>query len=265
MRGRVSIIAVMLGLSACQWGETSHQKADINTDTLAFTYQTIKKRADDCGDKADTNCTVVRLKYPHFKTDSKLNDSLKSRLLNLFFKEKPDTGITEMVNSFLTDYYKFKKDDPRMGMIFDLDAHAIILRQDSSLTTLEIGGYTFQGGAHGSSVITFINWNTKKQNFVTLSDILTDGYKTKLAAVADTIFRRQEKLSDTTSLARDYFFKDDKFSLNENYLITPLGIRFLYNQYEIKPYAAGTTDLFIPYNKIRSLLRPNTVVTQYIK
>lgn len=265
MKTHLILFVVAMGLSACQWGEVNQQKADINTDTLAFTYQNIKKRADDCGDKADTNCTVAKLKYPEFTNDQKLNDTVKNRLLNLFFKEKPDTNLIAMINSFFADYSAFKKLDPRGGIAFDLDVYASILRQDSSLTTLEVGGYTFTGGAHGSSVTTFINWNTKSKTQVTLQDILVPDYHKKLTTIADTIFRRQEKLSDTTSLARDYFFKDDKFALNQNYLITPLGIRFLYNQYEIKPYAAGITDLFIPYQRIRSLLRPNTVVTQFIK
>jgi hypothetical protein len=140
-----------------------------------------------------------------------------------------------------------------------------LVRQDSSLTTLQIDGYVYEGGAHGARSVSFINWNTKRNKCVTLSDILIDGYNNKLTAIGDTIFRQQEKLSYTSSLARDYKFEKQRFALNHNYSITPLGIRFFYNEYEIKPYAAGPTNLFIPYSKIKSLLRPNTVVTQYIK
>jgi hypothetical protein len=48
-------------------------------------------------------------------------------------------------------------------------------------------------------------------------------------------------------------------------MLTPVGIRFLYNQYEIKPYAAGQTDLVVPYTQIKQLLKPNTVIAQYLK
>jgi hypothetical protein len=47
---------------------------------------------------------------------------------------------------------------------------------------------------------------------------------TELTKIAEQIFRKNEKLTDTSSLARDYFFKDNKFALNENYSITPAGI-----------------------------------------
>lgn len=258
-------LVAMVALNACQWGETEKTKAKVNTDTLAFTYKTINQRANDCGDKADTNCTVAKLKFPEFKTDSALNDTVKSRLLNMFYTDKPYTSIDNMIERYFAEYYEMKKTDERTGMVFDLDAYAKILRQDSSLTTLEIGGYSYRGGAHGGSVTTFVNWNTKTKKNIILADILVDNYQAELTKIAEKIFRHQEKLSDTSSLANDYFFTNNKFALNNNYSITPLGIRFFYNQYEIKPYAAGTTELFIPYKNIQTLLRPNTVVNQYIK
>jgi hypothetical protein len=264
----ISIFAVVLGLSACQWGETNPQKPDINTDTLAFSYDTIKNRAPDCTDKTDSTCTIALITYPRFVAQKALNDTLAQKLMSAGFNSpdrKRDTSLRSFASNFIKGYIKDNPKQYSPDMFYTLNLKAIVLRQDSSLTTLQIEGYIYQGGAHGSSSVSFINWNTKSQGNVTLNDILTDGYKTKLTAVADTIFRSQEKLSDTSSLARDYFFRDNKFSLNENYSITPLGIRFVYNQYEIKPYAAGTTNLFIPYDKIKSLLRPNTVVTQYIK
>jgi hypothetical protein len=93
---------------------------------------------------------------------------------------------------------------------------------------------------------------------------LVDGYHSELTKIAEQIFRKNEKLTDTSSLARDYFFKDNKFALNENYSITPAGFKFVYNQYEIKPYAAGKTELLLPYSQIKKLMRPQSVAAQYI-
>jgi len=98
-----------------------------------------------------------------------------------------------------------------------------------------------------------------------LPDVFAEGYTTKLTAAAEKIFRAQEKLSDTASLANGYMFKDGKFVLNNNFLVTPIGIRFLYNEYEAKPYSDGPTEILIPYTQIKPLLRSNTVISQYIK
>ena len=259
------LCGILAALSSCNWGERNTTKPDINRDTLAYTYKTIKERAGNCGNKPDTGCTVAKIAYPVFSGQTTLNDSIASSLLNLFDSDKHPVNLQQYAKDFIASYNTAKNQDDRPDLFYTLDSHATVLRQDSSLTTLEISGYNFQGGAHGSSITTFINWNTKANKNITLADVLSPGYQDKLTTVADTIFRKHEKLSTTASLANDYFFKDNKFALNDNFLITPLGIKFLYNQYEIKPYAAGQTDLFIPYAKIKLLLKPNTVITQYLK
>jgi hypothetical protein len=263
--GYLLFLGGILSLSSCQWGEHNNVKADITTDTLTYTFKAIKERAADCGNKPDSGCTVVKISYPVFKDQDTLNSLVSAKLINLFGADEPGIELKEYVEHFLSAYTSFKKRDKKSVMFYTLDSHAKVLRQDSSLTTLEISGYTFRGGAHGSSITTFINWNTKAQKSIGLGNIFADNSKAKLTAIADTIFRKEEKITDTASLANDYFFKDSKFTLNNNFVITPLGLKFLYNQYEIKPYAAGQTELFIPYAKIKTLLKPNTVITQYLK
>ena len=256
-------------LSSCMWGVPNKHGAGKAKDTLVYTYQTIKNRAADCGNKSDSGCTMAKINYPLFKNAKLLNDSVTEKLTNLFEVNKTDTSLQLMSTNFLKSYNDFKKNDSkndtRKFIFFNLDSYAQVLRQDSDLVALEVAGYEFTGGAHGITSIHFINWDVKANKNLQLSDILSNGSGEKLTKTGEAIFRKQEKLSDTASLARDYFFKDHKFSLNQNFSITPLGLRFLYNQYEIKPYAAGQTILLIPYSQIKSLLRPNTVVSQYIK
>lgn len=261
----ICLTAVSFLFASCQWGvPNKHQEGP--PDTLSYTYKTIHERAADCGNKPDSACTVVQVKYPVFTGQKTLNDSVTRKLTGLFAMDgKPDSSIELMSKKFLQAYTDFKKSDPRSAMYFELNSQAKVIIQDSGLTSLEISGYTFQGGAHGSSVTVFINWNTKANKDFTLNDLFTEGYHHKLDSIAEKIFRKDEKLSDTASLANNYFFKDNKFALNDNFLITPIGLKFLYNQYEIKPYAAGTTTLVIPYSQIKSLLRPNTVVAKYAK
>ena len=126
-------------------------------------------------------------------------------------------------------------------------------------------GHSYAGGAHGYDETAFLNWDIKNQKEVTLSDIFVSGYQEQLRKTGEKIFRRDEKLSDNASLSDHYSFEKGKFSLNDNFMITPTGLQFLYNEYEIKSFAEGQTKLFISYGQIKSLLRPNTVVSQYLK
>ncbi|MDN3583030.1 DUF3298 and DUF4163 domain-containing protein [Mucilaginibacter flavus] len=264
--GRLLIIGVALSATSCNWNGSGQKDDGTVKDTLTYTYKTVHERAADCGNKPDSACTVPNIKYPVFTGQQKLNDTVARKLTSLFAMDgKADTNVEQMSKNFLKAYADAKKSDPRLGMFYELNSYAKILMQDSSITTLEIGGYNYTGGAHGASITTFINWNTKANKSITLNDLFTAGYAGKLKIIAESIFRKEEKLSDTASLARDYFFKDNKFALNDNFLITPIGLKFIYNQYEIKPYAAGQTELFIPYTQLKSLLQPNSVVAKFAK
>lgn len=255
-----------IAFNSCMWGVPKKNSPAVTKDTLVYTYQTIKNRASDCGDKPDSECSLVKIRYPVFKGAKLLNDTVTAKLVNLFGISKTDTTLQMMSVGFLKDYDGGKKDNKfNRAISYNLDSYADVLRQDSSLTTLQVGGYQYTAGAHGVTFIYFINWDTKANKYLVLSDIFNTGYEDELTKIGETIFRKNENLSDTTSLKKNYFFKNAKFSLNHNFSITPVGIKFLYNIYEIKPYFAGQTDLLIPYAQIKSLLKPNTVITQYIK
>lgn len=264
---KLCFILVGFALASCQWSVKPKEDKQTVKDTLAYTYKTIHERAADCGNKSDSGCTVVKISYPFFDSAKALNNLINVDLANLFsINKKADSTVEQMTKNFLQLYADFRHSDPKSAMFYTLNSYAKVIYQDSNLTTLEIGGYIFRGGAaHGDALITFVNWDIKAKKDLRLGDIFAAGYRNELNAVAERIFRKDEKLSDTSSLARDYFFKGNKFALNYNFSATPIGLKFVYNQDEIKPYAAGITELFIPYSSIKHLLRPNTVVSQYIK
>ncbi|HWZ36252.1 MAG TPA: hypothetical protein VNW51_08845, partial [Mucilaginibacter sp.] len=132
-------------LTSCNWGEKNNTKPDINTDTLVYTYKTIKERAADCGVKPDTGCTVAKVKYPLFNGQTILNDTIINRIIALFGynnpDKKPDTDLQRYIINFVKGY---QNDNPKQyspDMFYTLDLKASVLRQDSSLTTLELSGY----------------------------------------------------------------------------------------------------------------------------
>jgi hypothetical protein len=259
------LLVIVVVISSCQWGVPHSSKPAVTKDTLVYTYQNIEEKAPDCGSKPDTDCTSAKITYPVFKSQSALNDTITRRLLTVnSISEKPDTDLHQQAKSFINAYLDDISPKKNSDLVYSLESNATVVRQDSSLVTVQIDRYLYAGGAHGSNYTGFINWNTKENKKISLNDLFVTGYDTKLTSVAEKIFRRDEKLSDTSSLT-GYFFKGAKFKLNNNFLITPVGLRFLYNEYEIKPYSGGSTELLIPYTQIKSLLRPHTVISQYNK
>ncbi len=245
-----------------QKNETAKATASAK-DTLVYSYQVIKERAADCGSKPDSSCTVTKVIYPVFASESALTDTITNKLLVIDnIGEKPDKDLHEQAKSFIKAYVNdsLRKENP--DMVYSLESSATVVRQDSSLTTIQIDRYLFAGGAHGSTYTGFVNWDSQANKSIKLDDILVDDYRDKLAPIAEKIFHDQ----DTTILDNNFsMVKNGKLALTSNFLVTPIGLSFLYNEYELKPYSEGQTTLLIPYVQIKPLLRPNTVISQYIK
>src|SRR5690606_12490211 len=125
---------------------------------------------------------------------------------------------------------------------------------------LLIESYIYTGGAHGGSFLSYINWDNQARKQISIYEVLKPGSEDSLRVIAEKIFRRNEGISSTDPL-KQYFFEDNKFVLNNNYLFSPEGIKFLYNEYEIKPYSSGRTELLIPYEAIRHLLKPESAIS----
>jgi hypothetical protein len=260
------ILGVAIAGCLLSCGRNAQKSGDNSSsakDTLVYTYKIIKERAADCGNKPDSSCSVAKITYPVFTGQNALNDTISNRLLLVnSISEKPGKDLQEQAKSFIQAYMddSLRKSNP--GMIYSLESGATVVRQDSGLTTIQIDRYLFAGGAHGSNYTGFINWDTKANKNIKLDDILVDGYRDKLSPIAEKIYHAQ----DTASLDNSFsMVKNGKPVLTPNFLVTPIGLSFLYNEYEIKPYSEGQTTLLIPYVQIKQLLRPNTVISQYLK
>lgn len=259
----ILMAGISASITACMNGKPNIDQPDVWADTLAYQFKSVNAKADDCAGKPDSTCTTVKFKYPAFENQPLLNDTIVTGLAMLLDRQKGIAGLQRLTWQFLQDYKDFKKTNPSSPMFFTLDSKVNVVRQDSSLVGLEFTGYQFTGGAHGATFTRYVNWDVAAKKKILLDDIFKGNYEAELTKIGEKIFRKQENLGDTASLAANYFFKDAKFSLNQNFLITPIGIKFLYNQYEIKPYAAGQTTLEIPYTEIKTLLKPGTVTARY--
>jgi hypothetical protein len=239
-----------------------NQTPALKSDTVAYDDISLDTRNDKCED-----CNYVTINYPDIRKATHLKAKIDSIVWG-------DLDIAVDVNyttfsDFRKTFDSYKKNFPaKIDTSMDSGAiyanHSIAIeRQAPGLIVLNIED-EMSGGIHPQSQVIFSNWNTATDKAITLNDIFVKDYEDKLTAIAEKIFRKDAGLSAKAPL-KDYTFENDEFALNDNFRITNEGISFYYNTYEIRPYMFGTTDLLIPYSQIKHLLRPNTVVTQYIK
>jgi hypothetical protein len=113
----------------------------------------------------------------------------------------------------------------------------------------------YEGGAHGINQLITLNFETKTGRQLTLADIFATGYEQPLKNIL--LKALKEKTGCTTMSAlreKGYLYSMDIFP-SENFILGDETITFVYNPYEIAPYAMGSTELIIPYSDVDKLLK----------
>ncbi len=258
----LSSVALLL-LASCGQNSKTDNRA-VSNDTLAYSIQSIKEKAGDCVNKPDSGCTMAIYTFPVFKSDKSLNDTVTATLVNFFnTNTNPDSSLHQTAKLFITAYNGYKKAYPKKAVKFSLNCESKVLYHPAGLTIVGADFFITMTAA-GGHITRFINWDNAAEKKLTMEDLFIPDYQKKLNAIGESIFRKNEGLSDTEPLTK-YFFPNKQFKLNDNFCITPEGLAFIYLQNEIKPMAAGQTRIVIPYNDIRSILKPNTALWQFIK
>lgn len=254
------IMAASLLSSCSNSNPTQLSQDSVSTDTAAYTLELIYENDDDCDSTLSKDCRIVDISYPIFENQPALNDSINKRIQVIYTTETSYGSVSDMVQAFTADYRKFKTDPNFNNRVYNLTSKTKVLANNQTLGVL-IESYIYTGGAHGGSFLSYINWDTQARKQISLYDVLKPGTYDSLHVIAEKIFRENEGISSSDPL-KQYFFEDNKFVLNDNYLFSPEGIKFLYNEYEIKPYSSGRTELLIPYNAIRHLLKPGSAISR---
>ena len=225
-------------------------------------FQTKTFRVESKGGcKSDTlQCAYFQVTYPEFTgLDTPVVKIVNKKIDAAVSMGNPESQGHDMKTIgeiFIQDYDDFKSEIPDAFGGWHYTANIAVEVLTDTLLSLSVNDEYYTGGAHGGSGVYFINVNPRTGAEFTLDNLLIADYQDPLTQVGDKIFRQSKQLADTSSLIDNYYeFPEDRFELNKNYGFKKEGIVFYYNNYEIAPYAAGPTEVLIPYDQIGDLIR----------
>lgn len=159
---------------------------------------------------------------------------------------------------YLKSQYAELKDLGIAGLSYDLSIRKT--GETDRYLTYETSCYVFLGGAHGSAVCYPVNIvrstgrvlaatvDTLKQK--ALQPILRRGVK-------EYISKAENRKIKDRDLQNMLFVEHGIIPLPATVpVLTPEGLRFVYQQYEIGPYALGMVEFTVPYADVKSYLTP---------
>ncbi|WP_257658849.1 RsiV family protein [Parapedobacter lycopersici] len=117
--------------------------------------------------------------------------------------------------------------------------------------------FSYTGGAHGISSQRFYTYRKGDKRWLQLEDILDVSQEAVINAVLDAELRKQYGIAPDVKLSDDKqgIFIADSIHYSSNFILSKQGITFHYGLYELTPYAYGYFSLFVPYEKLRAVLR----------
>ena len=115
-----------------------------------------------------------------------------------------------------------------------------------TLTVYTIRRESYTGGAHGMRTTEYHNYWTKGGYELSLGDLFPEEQLPRLTERIKAKLREQYGAADDEELAQRGFFPET-IAPTENFEVTPEGIVFHYNPYDIACYAIGEVD--VPFTK----------------
>jgi hypothetical protein len=251
--------ALLLGLVfACQ-NKSTETPGEVVVESLSFN----KNEGKDC-DKPDSlryNCASINLSWPNVTQGS---NALKKSVANWataylasILAPGPDgkpaasAPVEDKAVEFIKAQKDFAKDAPKSPMAyFTAESTDQVLLNDGKYLTLQIEGYTYMGGAHGSPTAAVATFDVLIGKQLTWSDLVTD--QKALQAVAEQAFRTERADVFQPGDGAESFVFDDifQFALPQNYGLVENGIFCYYLAYEVGPYAMGSTQFVIPFAEL---------------
>ncbi|MGD8779743.1 MAG: DUF3298 and DUF4163 domain-containing protein [Ignavibacteria bacterium] len=244
-------------LFSCE--KESKQDSTGKIQSLSYESKEYYNHQGEC-DSLMNDCVYVKLVYPEFMplhnpaADS-INKFVKYVLLVSYEMEMYES-FDAIAQSLFDDYNSVKADYEDYNGTWSLEKTIEVKSQTGNLITLYYSEYSYMGGAHPNSVFDYFNFDLTTGKRIFFDDLVQADKKEELLKLGEKKFRELKGIPVRQDLeTAGYWFENNEFYLAQSFFMNDSGVVFLYNAYEIAPYAEGITELFISKDELKGILK----------
>ena len=257
------------------------QKTVLNTEAendIKFDSIMVNEKYHILGDSTNPYCLLESaFIFPADYKDKEILDKLNRHFINSFFGEDttsvtPKEAIDRYIEKYITDYKELESDfiseteitgekpsQESWFAYYEMSSNEILYNKCNLLSyTISVEYYT--GGAHGGHGYNnyVLSLNTGEE--LDETNIFIENYHDSLAQIIVYTLASDNELAAPEDLESLGYFNIEEIFPNNNFFVDENGITFTYNEYEIAAYFVGRIDVFLPYEKIRHLIRKDSPV-----
>lgn len=252
MKTTTFCIVILSFLSACNSFE---EKDSFDPSLFSHDIVEVSNSYQGC-ELGASNCTYIKFSYPEFQSDSSLVNRISDGIKRTVFEEYPkDPNL--ICDEFIEEYEIFAKEEfgntPYEWAWYQV-SEAEVLSVQKRVISVSVRHDSFLGGAHPNLYFNLLNFSPNTGEMISYKDIFSEESQGELVKLLEHELRKQRNLKKKESLNENGFWlPEDKLILSENFAFTDNGLLFIYNSYEIAPYAMGIITITLPYGLIMHL------------
>lgn len=233
---------------------------------------------------SNPNCNLqIKFIFPVKYKDRAILNNMRQLFVEDYFGEdyaklSPEEAVKKYTDDYMEAYKDLEQDykadversrkaGDQVGAwysYYETSSNEITFNQNDILAfTNYLENYT--GGAHGAHAVNNHVINLKTGKPVTEQEIFVDDYQDTLAKLLVNRIAQQNKVENPKELENAGYFSVDEIYPNGNFLVDNEGITYTFNEYEIAAYVVGQTRVFLPYEELQLILRPESPISPLIK
>lgn len=229
--------------------------------TERWQTRTFERTVGAC-DSPRPDCAEVVFRYPvstarpRLPLDGAVSWFVEEQLLAPVVTEVRAPDLESLAAQFVHEYEQVKSELTDYRSRWFLQREVLVVHASNRVASLCFSEVIYTGGAHPNSRRRYQSFHAATGLPVEMEDLLVPGARRRFDAVAERIFRQMHGILPDVSLTEaGFWFENGRFALNDNFAVIAEGVLFYFNPYEIASYAAGPTELLIPFFELKGLLQ----------
>jgi hypothetical protein len=231
-----------------------------------------EKQSEGCDSLREDQCAKIKIEFPEITgysntlVQEKINQSIKSLFSMNENADVDSINFNDEMNSFIEDYDEYITEFPDAFQSWFVEKTGEVKLNKGNIFSIDYMEYSYTGGAHPNTVVEFRNYNLSNGEKITLDEVISPVHQKELTKIGEDEFRKLKELAVEADLGQaGFWFENNEFYFNDNFLITDSSLVFYYNNYEITAYAFGPTELIIPLSKIAPLVGDSSLIKPFLK
>ncbi|MFA6873796.1 MAG: DUF3298 domain-containing protein [Bacteroidaceae bacterium] len=257
-----SLLILILLLTACSGSKATKVNNEVAVDSVVISVTEPFQKNAKMGN-CSVKFTIEYLTKAHSKEVlTKINQLILTKVIgmeydSLSLKEAAQSFSKSFIKTYREDLKQLRRDSllPEEGLNYSYEQTCRLTQQKEGILTFRSTVYQYLGGAHPNQTAQLFNIMADTGKLITLSDVFDNGYEEELdklltnQLMADNQVKSKEELMELGYFVNTDIFPSASFCVKNDKMI------FLYNPYDIAPYALGSIEVALKLSEIRDLMR----------